>query len=348
MSDPPLEAAVPENPSLRRRRHRHHPVADHPPGPPPRKILEQFPEIDGLDFGECLGFGHFSHVYEGVYEFECPVAIKVIERGSDSFIEKEIGLLRSLRGLPHIVQLYEVINCENTLLIFELFKGISFEDFFADVTLTRFRFVLRCLFEALDAAHTANVVHLDVKLGNVLIAPDWSDVRLIDWGCGAELTDDLPPKAGSRMSRSMEMLLGYPGFRDKADAWAMGALIFSVLCGGDIPWRCDSGWETLVIMAAFFGRKTILHLARKYGSELPEGFKEQVLAAERTRFEDSFAECTRDLQVPELIDLMKQLMNVRLDSRLTAKDALEHPFFARRRRSRTVAAVSSRNPADTI
>jgi serine/threonine protein kinase len=53
------------------------------------------------------------------------VAIKVIERGSERLVAAEIAFLQRLRGLPHIIQLLQVITQDHTFLVFELCKGMS-------------------------------------------------------------------------------------------------------------------------------------------------------------------------------------------------------------------------------
>ena len=302
--------------------------AKKPRGYGERRVLEELPKVDSLEFGECLGFGHFSHVYEGMYKGKYPAAIKIIERGSEKLVEKEIFLLNELKGLPHIVQLYEVIHAESQLLVFELLKGMSEDDFYAGVTLDRFRFVLRCLFEALAAAHAHGIVHRDVKFGNILIAADWSDVKLIDWGCGSVISDSLSSKAGSRSVRSIEMLLGCRTYKTKCDMWAMGVFIFTVLCGGVCPWRKSTSWETVIAMAAFLGRRNTLKMAEHYRCEMPADIIESVRTAEPQRFRSCYADEMRPLCDKKLIDLMHRLLVMSPDERLSAEEALAHPFFA--------------------
>ena len=305
--------------------------ADEPARPRPsreRRILEELPQIDCLTFGECLGFGHFSHVYEGVYKGKYPAAIKIIERGSERTVEREIRLLRALKGCPHIVRLYKVIDAGNTLLVFELLKGMSQETFYEDVTLDKFRFVLKCLFEALRAAHAKGIVHRDVKLGNILISPDWNTVRLIDWGCGSVMKNQMSPRAGSRPVRSPEMLLGSFHYGGECDMWAMGTFIFTVLCMGELPWRCPSSWETVVVLASFFGRQNMLDLAESYGIEVPEEFRTKIMNVKRDHLSHHFDKEMQDMLDDDLIDLMHRLLTLDRKERYTAEQALAHPFFS--------------------
>ena len=293
-----------------------------------RKVLQELPQVDSLQFGEVLGFGHFSHVYSGIYKNKYEVAIKVIERGSKRLVQKEIDLLEKLRGLPNIIQLFEVIDTEETtLLVFERCHSISSAEFFDTVTLPRFKHVLRCLFTALQAAHEHGIVHRDVKLGNIMISPDYSTVKLIDWGCSSIIKDKMSSKAGSRTCRSLEMLLGYEGYETAGDMWSMGSFIYYVLCGGVLPWREPNSWLTIVKLASYFGRRNTLELANFLNCKLPEDVVEAIHKATPTRLSANYSEKMKDLQDPNLIDLMQHLLNIHYENRYSAEDALNHPFF---------------------
>jgi serine/threonine protein kinase len=245
-------------------------------------------------------------------------------------VEREISLLLRLRGVPHVVQLWEVIRAESTLLIFELVPGISPETFYAEVTIPRLRHVLRCLLEGLRSAHSVGIVHRDVKLGNVLVSADWTTVRLIDWGCACEVSQDMWPRAGSRPVRSIEMLLQDDNYGTAADMWAVGVLTWTTLCGGETPWRADSSWDTLVQIAGFVGRRPTIELARSIGTQIPDNVYEDIYRVQKRKFADCFAPEMRRIADPNLIDLMEKLLVIWKEVRLTAQEALAHPFFAER------------------
>ncbi|KAK8884865.1 hypothetical protein M9Y10_043986 [Tritrichomonas musculus] len=293
-----------------------------------RKVLAELPKVDSLTFGEVLGFGHFSHVYSGVYRNKYPAAIKIIERGSRRLVAKEIDLLKKLRGLPHIIQLYEVMDLEETtLLVFEKAESISAEEFYSKVTISNFRHILRCLLTALLYAHEKGVVHRDVKLGNIMISPDFSELKLIDWGCGATIKEKMSSKAGSRTCRSIEMLLGFEGYETSGDMWAVGAFIYTVLCGGKLPWRMPNSWQTIVTLSSYFGRRNTLELADNLGCEVPDDVVEAIKAETPTRLSANYSNDMKSLQDHDLIDLMHHLLDINYETRYSASEALDHAFF---------------------
>lgn len=299
-----------------------------PRRPPPygeRKILEKFPDIPYLQFGDLIGHGNFSHVYKGIYHKKTPVAIKVIERGSERMLETEIELLNDLKNAPHIVQLYEVISEPQTMLVFEECDNIDRDELFDVLSLKNFQTILLYLFQALEAAHSRDIVHRDVKLGNILISRDFSNVILIDWGCGAYISDSMSSKAGSRSCRPPEMLLGYRNYGAKCDIWAMGILIYQTLCGDILPWKAKNSQKSLSILADYFGGQNLADIVHRYN--LDEKNITFDLGLPKFDLESAFDEDFRDLFDTDLIDLMKKCLNLDLDQRPTATQAMQHPFF---------------------
>lgn len=293
----------------------------------PRKQLETLPTIDGLEFGKKLGQGHFSEVYEGIYKGKYPAAIKVIERGSSHLIELEIELLKKLKGQPHIIQLYEVINDETTILVFELVKSLSIDDFFDGLTSKNLKYIIRWLIEATHAAHKKGILHRDIKLGNIMITDDYHDLKLIDWGCGCYISDSMSSKAGSRTCRSPEMLLGYRNYGTGGDVWAIGCFIFYILTDSVIPWKARTSEDVIVALSKIYGSKPFLNLAEKYDLVIDELLIKKMSRKPRKTLEAYFDENCSDLVDPNLVDLMKKLLTIDPEERITLPEALEHPYF---------------------
>ncbi|KAH0791522.1 CMGC family protein kinase [Histomonas meleagridis] len=292
-----------------------------------RHIPEYLPYVSYLKFDECIGHGHFSHVYRGTYHQKEEVAIKLIERGSEYLINNEVKILQTLKGAPHVVQLYEVIEKEETMLVFELLKGIDPNHLFEQFTVNRIRFLIRSVLQALDAAHSLGIVHRDVKLGNILIMHNFTDVKLIDWGCGCFANEDMSSKAGSRHCRPPEMLLGYTNYGYGCDVWAVGVLIFYILTHGDIPWKARSSPQTLIIMSEYFGGNELDRIADQIGIQIDDDIDDEFVDEPIKSLESAFAPELSQIVDEGLVDLMKTLLNIDYTKRPTAKEALNHPFL---------------------
>ncbi|KAH0786267.1 CMGC family protein kinase [Histomonas meleagridis] len=292
-----------------------------------RKVYDHLPMIPYLDFGECVGQGHFSHVYKALYKKEHLAAVKIVERGSERLIKNEIQLLQELKGAPHIVQLYEVIEQEQTLLVFEYLQSIDQSQIFAHLSLNRLRFLLSSVLEGLAAAHALGIVHRDVKIGNINISPHFKDVKLLDWGCGIHVSNDMSSKAGSRQCRSPEMLMGYRDYGTGCDTWAVGIFIIYLLSNGNIPWKARTTVLALKEMTHYFGGRNFMEIAHKLNLVITPEMEEDWVQEPDKQIESCFSPQLKHLQDPDLIDLMHKLLNLNIKKRISAEQALQHPFF---------------------
>jgi serine/threonine protein kinase len=291
-----------------------------------RRVLEVLPKnIPDLTFGAVMGSGHFSHVYRGTYQGK-PVAIKVIERGNEDLINNEIDLLTKLSGVPHIVQLLRVITEPQCMLIFELINSVDPDVFVEELQIDVLRDMLHSILLALDGAHSRGIVHRDVKFGNILINPDFSDELLLDRGCASGIGPSMGSHAGSRMCRSPEMLLGYRNYATKGDIWAFGVLIFYFFTDGETLWRSRVNDEVVKKMVHYFDREKIEALAQKLGLLMIEIGDDVGPMADRA-LEDEISSEFRDLAIPPLLDLMKACFAIDPDERPEASQLLRHPFF---------------------
>lgn len=103
-----------------------------------------------------------------------------------------------------------------------------------------------CVAAALDAAHHANMVHRDVKPGNILITPD-GRVLLTDFGIAKGLADadDLTSDhvmMGTAKYLSPEQVRGYK-LDGRADLYSLGLVLYECLAGR-VPFLGETDADT--------------------------------------------------------------------------------------------------------
>ncbi len=141
---------------------------------------------------EQIGRGGFGTVYRAYQTaFRRQVAVKVLSVGTsdDTTIRRfrrEVGAVGSLSGHPHIVVVHDIGTTEqgDPYLVMAHLAGGTLTDRIEQRGALPWRSVVAWTIKlagALEAAHSAGVLHLDVKPDNVLF-DEFGEPQLVDFG----------------------------------------------------------------------------------------------------------------------------------------------------------------------
>lgn len=199
------------------------------------------PAIPGFAFISVLGSGGFSDVY--LYEQDRPrrkVAVKVLTAdlktdGARRRFESEANLMAQLSSHPYIVTIYEAeVTAEgHSYLAMEYCSRPSL-----DVRSRRGKFSVDealsvgiQVASAVETAHRAGIVHRDIKPANILVT-DYNRPALTDFGISGTVDSELDDDGGMSIPWSPpESFTSGPNDGVRADIWALGATIYTLLAG---------------------------------------------------------------------------------------------------------------------
>ncbi|XP_020864266.1 phosphorylase b kinase gamma catalytic chain, liver/testis isoform isoform X2 [Phascolarctos cinereus] len=218
---------------------------------------------------------------------------------------RETQILRQVAGHPHIITLIDSYESSSFMfLVFDLMrKGELFDYLTEKVALTEkeARSIMRSLLEAVSFLHANNIVHRDLKPENILL-DDSLQIRLSDFGfsCHLEPGEKLRELCGTPGYLAPEILKcsmdeTHSGYGKEVDLWACGVILFTLLAGSPPFWHRR---QILMLRIIMEGR---------YQFRSPE-------------WDDRSA---------TVKDLISRLLQVDPEERLTAEQALQHPFFQR-------------------
>lgn len=156
--------------------------------------------------------------------------------------------------------------------------------------------VFQNMLSAIAHVHSVNVVHRDIKPENFLCSGELENVKLCDFGFAVALPESgrLTGVYGTPPYMSPEMLKTSHGV--KTDMWSMGVMFHFMLSGGKYPYepkeRTSAGMKQAI----------------KDGSQL------------------------RDFKSPSQVTIESKQLTIALldrdaETRLTAQEAMQHPFF---------------------
>jgi hypothetical protein len=202
-----------------------------------------------------------------------PVAVKEIlvplagaQNERDAIRARVLREARALARLhsPAIVSVYDVVEeSQRHWIVMELVDADSLGDVIRNLGPLPFDQVAAiglALADALAAAHSAGVLHRDVKPGNVLLGRD-GRVRLTDFGIAATEGDVTLTGAGALVGSpayiAPERVRGSSG-TSASDLWGLGATLYSAV-EGQPPFE---GPETYAVLSAVVeGRRRPFRLA---------------------------------------------------------------------------------------
>ncbi|MQL99259.1 hypothetical protein Taro_031993 [Colocasia esculenta] len=262
------------------------------------------------ELGEEVGRGHFGYTcsamaIKGELKGQ-EVAVKVIPKPKMTTavaiedVRREVKMLSALSGHKNLVQFYDSYEDEdNVYIVMELCRGGEL----LDRILARggkyseddARAVVVQILNVVSFCHLQGVVHRDLKPENFLFTSkeENASLKAIDFGLSDFVKPDerLNDIVGSAYYVAPEVLRRSYG--TEADMWSIGVIAYILLCGSRPFWaRTESGIFRAVLKA-----------------------------------EPSFEELPWPSLSCEAKDFVKRLLNKDYRKRLTAAQALSHPWI---------------------
>ena len=289
-------------------------------------------KIQNYEIISKIGRGKYSEVFSGkCVTNDKPCVIKVLKPVKMKKIYRELKILTNLTGGPNVVALYDIVQDRESkipALIFEEVKNVDFRTLYPTFKLSDIQFYFTQLLVALDYCHSMGVMHRDVKPQNVMIDPIERKLRLIDWGL-AEFYHpgvDYNVRVASRYHKGPELLVNLNQYDYSLDLWSVGCMLAAIVFKKEPFFKGSTNPDQLVKLAAVLGTKELLAYLGKYGLPLPAEYDEIMRDFARKPW-SHFINAGTPLAVPEMVDLIDNLLRYDHQERLTAKETMAHAFF---------------------
>ena len=256
-----------------------------------------------------LGSGSYGSVYQAKnLIMDNIVAIKMIEKVQENMVDdleikNEVNILKSLSH-PNIVKIYEFFD---TVLYYYIVteyckKGELFSYITNVYNERQLAVLFYQVFSGLCYLHEKKILHRDLKLENLMISEVEKDIvtgeeyfwiKIIDFGTAKIFQKNRTEKTviGSSYYIAPEVLR--KKYNEKCDTWSVGVILYMTLAGC-APFDGDDDKE--IIKSIKIG---------KYNKN-----------------DERFVKHS-----PEVKDLLSKLLEKNIDKRLSAKEALNHPWF---------------------
>ena len=186
--------------------------------------------------------------------------------------------------------------------------------------------IYQCL-KCLKYMHSANLLHRDLKPSNLLLNSE-CHMKCADFGLARSLDTRDPDQqplltdyVATRWYRAPEILLGSNKYTKGVDMWSMGCILAELLLGKPV-FPGTSTLNQLDRVMEVTGRPSVEDV-ESINSPLAQTMLESLPATKPKKLRDMFPTASDDA-----IDLLKNLLQFNPGKRLTAEQALQHPYVA--------------------
>ena len=256
---------------------------------------------------KVLGQGSFGIVYLVKHKqlntyFAMKIIKKLNRKENEEMLMNEINILRKIDH-PNIVKIndfyttcseYIIVTeyCSEGELFYEIKNCAPFNEALAG-------WYMKQILSAVSYCHKLKIIHRDLKPENILISKKTKNgfniIKIIDFGTAIFFNKNNDDKSltGSIYYISPEVLSKKRNYTEKCDVWSCGIIMY-ILLTGQPPFNGDSDEQIM--------RKI---LDGKYDMEK---YPWPIIS-------------------PQAKDLIKKLLEFDNDKRLSAEEALKHPWF---------------------
>jgi mitogen-activated protein kinase 15 len=244
---------------------------------------------------------------------------------------REIMFLQELNNHENIIRLLNVLKAENDRDIYLIFEFME-TDLHAVIRANILedihkQYTMYQLFKCLKFMHSAELLHRDVKPSNLLLNSE-CQVKLADFGLArsvAQLEEETSPiltdYVATRWYRAPEILLGSTKYTFGVDMWSSGCILGELL-GGKPMFQGTSTMNQLDKIMEITGRPSQEDVDAVQ-SPFAATMLESLPGVHPRSLRELFPNAT-----PEAEDLLIRLLQFNPQKRITAEEALRHPYVA--------------------
>jgi len=241
-------------------------------------------------------------------------------------ILREISILNALDH-PNIIKLYKVSFEENLISLYMEFMEINLRSYLHNAKSVHPELARSYLYQLLQGVkycHDKQIIHRDLKPENLLVDRE-GRLKIIDFGlaCSIRSKSYMSSNVVTRGYRAPELLLHLENYSTPIDLWSVGAIFVELLSQHRLI-STDSEFEDVQLISIFeiFGAPTIPSLTESvYYNPDWNRYKAQDLST-------YFSELGTPVNDASALDLLKKFFLYDPSARITAGDALKHPYFS--------------------
>uniref|UniRef100_A0A671YPU0 mitogen-activated protein kinase n=1 Tax=Sparus aurata TaxID=8175 RepID=A0A671YPU0_SPAAU len=283
------------------------------------EVPERYQNLTPVGSG---AYGSVCSAYDVVLRQK--VAVKKLSRPFQSLIHsrrsyRELRLLKHMKhenviGLLDVFTPAAALEDFNELYLVTNLMGADLNNIvkFQRLSDEHVQFLIYQLLRGLKYIHSAGLIHRDLKPSNVAVNED-CELRILDFGLARQTDDEMTGYVATRWYRAPEIMLNWMHYNQNVDIWSVGCIMGELLKGKVLFPGTDcilyQPGKSPLQFAAFF---PLLASAFHYLRKVPCGRRPLIFRGAN----------------PLAVDLLKRMLVLDCDGRISASEALSHAYFS--------------------
>jgi mitogen-activated protein kinase 7 len=250
---------------------------------------------------------------------------------------RELKLLQFFRGHKNITCLYDldialdpVTGDFNDVYLYEELMECDMHQIIRSgqsLTDSHFQSFIYQILCGVKYIHSADVLHRDLKPGNILVNAD-CELKICDFGLARGFLEDPEKNAGfmteyvaTRWYRAPEIMLSFTNYTKAIDIWSVGCILAELL-GGKPLFRGKDYVDQLNQILLILGTPKESTLT-KIGSTRAQNYVRSLPLMKKVPYSELFPNAN-----PLALDLLEKMLTLDPYERITVEEALKHPYLA--------------------
>jgi len=310
-------------------------------------ISVQWGDQDIYEVNRKIGRGKYSEVFAGTnLNNSSKCVVKILKPVKKKKIKREIKILQNLSGGKNIIQLLDCVRdsvSKTPCLIFEHVNNTDFKVLYPTLTDYDIRFYIFELLKALEYAHSCGIMHRDVKPHNVMIDHEKRELRLIDWGL-AEFYhpgQEYNVRVASRYFKGPELLVDFQEYDYSLDMWSLGCMFAGMIFKKEPFFHGQDNYDQLIKITKVLGTDDLFDYLEKYDLDLDANVESMMSSHSKKPWGRFITPDNAHLVSEDAMKFLDRLLKYDHQERLTAQEAMAHPYFAPIRAAEATAAAAA-------